>query len=84
VIRATALRGPSDAVAEGPGSGREQVIPWGIKAKLRSAEALRLRAGGATYEEIARQLGNREASGAWRAIDRALAETRPRVRPWSR
>jgi hypothetical protein len=68
----------------GRGRGESKTSPRRIAAKLSAAEALRLRFGGMTYEAIARQLGFRDASGAWRAIDRALVASRPKLRPWPR
>lgn len=41
----------------------------------RDAEACRLRGLGHNYGEIAEQLGYEDASGAWRAVDRALKAT---------
>jgi hypothetical protein len=59
----------------GRGRGESKTSPRRIAAKLRAAEALKLWADGATNAAIARQLGYRDASGAWRAIDRALVST---------
>lgn len=39
----------------------------------RDAEAARLKSRGLTYEQIARNLGYADASGAYRAVQRALA-----------
>jgi hypothetical protein len=61
----------------GRGRGESKTSPRRIAAKRRAAEALRLRAAGATYAAIARHLGYRDASGAWRALDRALVATWP-------
>jgi AraC-like DNA-binding protein len=66
----------------GRGRGESKTSPRRIEAKLRAAEAARLRVGGATYAEIARRLGYRDASGAWRAIDRGLVATRRQLPPW--
>ena len=59
----------------GRGRGESKTSPRRIAAKLRAADAIRLRAAGATYQAIALHLGFRDASGAWRAIDRALVAT---------
>jgi transposase-like protein len=64
------------------GRGESKTSPRRIEAKLRAAAAMRLRVSGATYAAIARRLGFRDPSGAWRAIDRALVATLPRPRPW--
>jgi hypothetical protein len=68
----------------GRGRGESKTSPRRIAAKLRAAEALKLSAIGATYAQVALQLGYRDASGTWRAIDRAMVATRPRVRPCRR
>ena len=39
----------------------------------RERQALELRITGATYAQIGRELGYRNASGAWKAVDRARA-----------
>jgi len=41
----------------------------------RDAEACRLRTNGATYRQIADQLGYADESSAWKAVDRALRAT---------
>ena len=64
----------------GRGRGESKTSPRRIEAKRRAAEALKLRARGATYAAIARRLGYRDASGAWRAIDRTLVATLPPAR----
>lgn len=47
-------------------------------AELKRVEnqALRMRTAGATYDQIAEALGYRDHSGAWAAVDRALARER--------
>ena len=57
----------------GRGRGESRTSPRRIRAVERATEALRLRAAGRTYEAIATALGYRDASGAWRAVDRTLA-----------
>ncbi len=59
----------------GRGRGESRFSPRRVAAVLRSAEALRLRAAGATFETIALALGFRDRSGAYRAVDRALQST---------
>ena len=49
--------------------------PEGIAAAERAAAAMTLRRSGATYPEIARQLGYADPSGAYRAVQRGLTET---------
>jgi hypothetical protein len=39
----------------------------------KDQEALRYRLGGFSYDEIAQRLGYRNKSGAWKAVERALA-----------
>lgn len=62
------------------GRGESAHSPRRLTARQRQAEALRLKATGLTYEEIARWTvdgGERlyaNASGAWKAVDRALSE----------
>jgi len=41
----------------------------------RDANAARLRADGANYDEIAREMGYGSAASAWKAVDRALRAT---------
>ncbi|MHB8867449.1 MAG: hypothetical protein ACYC6T_08080 [Thermoleophilia bacterium] len=43
-----------------------------VAARKREADALELRLGGATYEQIAPRLGYKNRSGAMRAVKRAL------------
>jgi len=42
-------------------------------AKWREAEAIRLRLEGFDYQDIARALGYRSRSGAWKAVNRSLS-----------
>ncbi len=51
---------------EGAASARKAL------ARKREADALELRLGGATYEQIAGRLGYKNRSGAMRAVQRAL------------
>ena len=44
-----------------------------IAARQRQGQALRLRMGGASFDDIARQLGYRSTSGAYDAVQRALS-----------
>ena len=61
--------------AESRGKGESADSPRRVQAKLRAAEALELRAGGAEYAVIAQRLGYSNPSGAWDAVDRALKAT---------
>lgn len=45
-----------------------------LKAKERQLAALELRKGGKTYEEIAKELGYRGKSGAFKAVELALKD----------
>lgn len=58
----------------GRGRGESLLSPRRIAAKLRACEAMRLRGAGFTYTAIARALGYRSRSAAWRAIHRAMAQ----------
>jgi len=55
-----------------PGESKSSVRR--IEARLRQAQALRLRMGGASFDDIARQLGYRSASGAYDAVQRCLRD----------
>jgi hypothetical protein len=55
----------------GRGRGESLTSPRRIEAKLRAAKALELRSQGHSWETIARRLGYRDRSGAWRAVRRA-------------
>jgi hypothetical protein len=55
----------------GRGRGESLASPRRIEAKLRVVEVLRLRRKGYTWQQIARVLGFRDASGPWRAARRA-------------
>lgn len=48
-------------------------MPDGALAKFREARAVELKMAGGTYQQIADELGYRSRSGAWHAVDRALA-----------
>lgn len=54
----------------GRGRGESLTSPRRIAAKMKALDALELHAHGWTYERIARRLGYRDASGAWRAVQR--------------
>jgi hypothetical protein len=56
----------------GRGRGESLYSPRRIRAKLRAQSAVRLHLKGLTYEDIARTLGYKDRSGAWRAIMRNL------------
>jgi len=49
-----------------------QMSPRRAQAAVKQAEALKLRQAGASYEQIARQVGYQSAGGAWRALRKAL------------
>ncbi len=42
------------------------------RSRYRAAVAVELRTAGAEYEEIAKELGYADKSGAWRAVQRSL------------
>lgn len=46
-----------------------------MTAKQKSAESVRLYKLGHTYDEIAAEVGYRDRSGAYRAVERAIADT---------
>lgn len=46
-----------------------------IKTAEKERDALELRKGGATFEQIAREVGYSDGSGAAKAVSRALADT---------
>jgi hypothetical protein len=54
------------------GRGESKTSPRMIKAREKEGRALELRLYGANYEGIAEQLGYADASGAYKAISRAL------------
>lgn len=56
------------------GRQRNATSAYQLKAKERQAEALELRKAGATYPEIAKRLGYRDKSAAYRAVAAALDE----------
>lgn len=55
----------------GRGRGESLTSPRRIAAKLRTIEVIRLRAAGHTWQQIARVLGFKDASGPYRAMKRA-------------
>lgn len=55
---------------KGRGRGESLSSPRRVAAKLKSLQALELHAKGYTYAQIARKLGYRDTSGAWRAVQR--------------
>jgi hypothetical protein len=58
----------------GHGRGEEAASPRRIEAAERRARALELRKAGATYDQIATQLGFANRGGAYRAVATALKE----------
>ncbi|MBN2498268.1 MAG: hypothetical protein JXR96_26995 [Deltaproteobacteria bacterium] len=54
------------------GKGEARLSPRRAAAALRAARALELRASGLSYDQIARELGFRDHSGAHRAVAGAL------------
>ena len=56
----------------GRGRGESLYSPRRIEAKLRACEVMQLRAVGHTWASIARATGFKDASGAYRAMKRAL------------
>jgi hypothetical protein len=56
------------------GGVNETMNARGVNARLRQQEALKLRAQGKAYREIASALGYRGPSGAFRAVSSALAK----------
>jgi hypothetical protein len=56
----------------GRGRGESLTSPRRIKAKLRALQVFKLHLAGLTYAQIARRLGFRDASGAYRAQKRML------------
>jgi hypothetical protein len=60
--------------AEARGRGEDPASPRNIEAAERRARALELKKAGATYDQIATQLGYSDKSGAYRAVQNALSE----------
>jgi hypothetical protein len=56
----------------GRGRGESLTSPRRLAAKVRAGKVIRLHAAGYTYAQIARHLGFRDASGAYRAMKRAV------------
>jgi hypothetical protein len=56
----------------GRGRGESLTSPRRISAKLRVVKVIRMRADGLTFEQIARKLGYRDASGPYRAMKRTM------------
>lgn len=56
----------------GRGRGESLYSPRRMKAKLRAIEVLRMRIANHTWAHIARVLGFKDASGAYRAYRRAI------------
>jgi hypothetical protein len=56
----------------GRGRGESLTSPRRIAAKLRTAEVIRLRGDGHTWDHIARVTGFKDASGPYRAYKRAI------------
>lgn len=61
--------------AKGRGQGPAKDSPKRVTARLKGMKALEMRAGGATYQAIADQLGYADPSGAYGAVERALQAT---------
>ena len=59
----------------GQGTGRSRTHPVQIAAVERQRQAVQLRLAGATYAQIAEKLGYRQAAGALKAVEAALAKT---------
>lgn len=55
----------------GRGRGESLTSPRRIEAKLRTAQIIRLRKDGHTWDTIARMCGFKDPSGPWRAVRRA-------------
>jgi hypothetical protein len=64
--------------------GQSRTSQFGLKAAERARQALELRMAGITFPEIARALGYADASGAhravWRALDRLVREPADELR----
>lgn len=58
----------------GHGRGEDAASPRRIEAAEKRARALELRKAGATYDQIARQVGFSERGAAYRAVQTALLE----------
>src|SRR5947209_19646099 len=56
----------------GRGRGESLTSPRRIDAKLRTVQVFRLRMAGYTWQQIARTLGFRDASGPYRAYRRTI------------
>lgn len=56
----------------GRGRGESLTSPRRVAAKLRTIEVIRMRKECCTWEQIARQLGFKDASGPYRAYKRAI------------
>ncbi len=58
----------------GRGRGESLYSPRRIEAKMRAAQALRLRTAGHTYRAIAARLGYNSPQAAWGAVHRTIDE----------
>lgn len=58
---------------------RHRTTPRLIRARMREAEALVLRASGMGYDAIARRLGYRSRASAYKAVMRGMEATRDRA-----
>lgn len=56
------------------GKGEEKASKRAIEARERQAKALEAKKAGLTYEQIAEKVGYADASGAYRAVEKALRE----------
>lgn len=56
----------------GRGRGESLTSPRRVAAKLRTSQVIRMRGQGRTWQEIARELGFKDASGPYRAYKRAI------------
>lgn len=57
----------------GRGRGESIMSPRRIRARLRAAEAIRLRMAGATWQTIATTLGYSDPTGPWLAVRRTCS-----------
>lgn len=70
-------RDPNKPISHAKATG-QIISPRGIEATIESAERARraceMRSAGANFEEIARELGYADKSGAWRAVRNTIAK----------
>lgn len=60
---------------QGQGNPNDPTSPRMLTALDKQRQALQLRIAGATYDQIAKEVGYTGASGAWKAIQSALKKT---------